>query len=162
MSLTPCLIEKISDNDPLENHVTTISHYMQLVRSCDADLVMTTLMPMFMQYMVAISWRKMRRRISVWAAQGFIYHLGQVDERALRAVVPSTVTNLQNDSLLSDRLIEMEGEHIIPSASPCLTRSMRFENSGNLGARAENTHVQINLCGNSFHATTCQHLFKII
>ena len=27
--------------------------------------------------------------------------------------------------------------------SPCLSRSMRFENSGNLGARAENTHVQI-------------------
>ena len=124
MSLTPCLIEKISDNDPLENHVTTISHYMQLVRSCDADLVMTTLMPMFMQYMVAISWRKMRRRISVWAAQGFIYHLGQVDERALRAVVPSTVTNLQNDSLLSDRLIEMEGEHIIPSALLSACRKM--------------------------------------
>ena len=26
--------------------------------------------------------------------------------------------------------------------SPCLSRSMQFENSGNLGMRAENTHVQ--------------------
>ena len=27
--------------------------------------------------------------------------------------------------------------------SPCLSRSMRFENSGNSGTHAENTHVQI-------------------
>jgi hypothetical protein len=76
-------MEQISDDDPLENHITTVTHYMQLVRSCDNDLVTTTLMPLFMQYMVASSWQKMHRRISVWSAQGFIYHLGRVDERAL-------------------------------------------------------------------------------
>jgi hypothetical protein len=98
---------------------------MQLVRSCDNDLVTTTVMPMFMQYMVASSWQKMRRRISVWSAQGFIYHLGRVDERPLRAVVQSTVTDLQNDTLLSKKLISMEGGHSIPSALLTACRKMQ-------------------------------------
>ena len=33
--------------------------------------------------------------------------------------------------------------YIFLELSPCLSRSMRFENGGNLGAHAENTHVQI-------------------
>jgi hypothetical protein len=96
---------------------------MELVQNCDDDLVKTTLMPMFMQYMVATSWRKMRRRISTWSAQGFIYHLGQVEEEALRAVVPSTGTDLQNDTWLSGILLAEN--YSIPSTLLSACRKMR-------------------------------------
>ena len=43
--------------------------------------------------------------------------------------------------------------------SPCLTRSMQFENSGNLGTCAENTHVQINFVAT--HSMQ-QHLYNQI
>ena len=52
----------------------------------------------------------MSRRISHWAAQGFIYHLGKVEESKLRAVAPQTASSLRNDSNLSDRLLEMEDD----------------------------------------------------
>jgi hypothetical protein len=50
----------------------------------------------------------MRRRISHWTAQGFIWYLGKVDERRLRAAAPQTVPSLRNDSILSDKLLAME------------------------------------------------------
>src|SRR5882724_8912300 len=95
-------IKNIRDDDPFENHVETVAHYIELVQSSDVAANMKALlMCMFMQYIVAMSWKKMRRRISHWFAQGFIYYLGKVDGNALRAVVQPTVINLRNDRQLS-------------------------------------------------------------
>jgi hypothetical protein len=52
----------------------------------------------------------MRRRISHWAAQGFIYHLGKVEESRLRAVVPQTASSSRDDLSLCANLLEMEGK----------------------------------------------------
>ena len=87
-----------------------MAEYIGLVQSCgDENDVMALLTPMFVQYMVASSWRKMHRRISQWSAQGFIYHLSRVKENALRAAIEPTVAAWRNDSRLSNRLITMEG-----------------------------------------------------
>ena len=69
----------------------------------------------------------MRRRISHWAAQGFLYHLGRVEESRLRAVVPQTASSLRNDSNLSDGLLEMEDDAIIQNVimKTCPVASMR-------------------------------------
>jgi hypothetical protein len=75
--------------------------------------IITHYMPMFMQYLVTRSWKKMRRRISHWSSQGFIYRLGQVDEIALRAAVWPAVSPLRNDVALSSRLILMDNDNTL-------------------------------------------------
>ena len=54
----------------------------------------------------------MHRRIRHWSSQGFIYHLGQVDETALPAAV-ELAAPLRNDTSLSAELIEMDRKNTI-------------------------------------------------
>jgi hypothetical protein len=81
-------------------------------KKCRSQIV-THYMPMFMQYLVTRSWKKMRRRINHWSSQGFIYRLGRVDEIALRAAVWPAGSPLRNDVALSSRLILMDNNNTL-------------------------------------------------
>ena len=100
------------DDDPLENHVVTFEDFIKLARVYKRSKSQWyfDLFNRFFPYLVTSSTQKMRWRISYWVAQGFIYSLGKVDESRLRDVVSATMPSLQNDSNLSDRLLEMEDE----------------------------------------------------
>jgi hypothetical protein len=99
------------DDDPLENHVATFEDIkLARVYKRSKSQRYLGLFDRFFPYLVARSAQKMRRRISYWVAQGFIFFLGQVDESRLRDVVQATAPSLRNDSNLSDMLLEMEDE----------------------------------------------------
>ena len=83
---------------------------------------MASKLPDFILYLVTRSWRKMLRRIHHWSSQGFIYHLGEVDEIALRAAVQPAMSPLQNDTLLSARLIDMVDQNIMEDVTHARTR----------------------------------------
>jgi len=117
------------DDDPLENHVATFSHFVKLAREykLDGSEGYDHLLTRFSPYLVSRCWKKMRRRISHWAAQGFIYYLGKVEESRLRAVVPQTASSVRDDSSLCENLLEMEGNASIQNVimKTCPVASVR-------------------------------------
>ncbi len=111
LHVKPYTISNVNrNNDPLENHVATFSDFVKLAKTYKqtGSERYHHLVKRFSEYLVARYWPKMCRRISYWAAQGFIYYLGRVEESKLRAVVPQTASSLRNDSTFSDRLLAME------------------------------------------------------
>ena len=73
------------DDDPLENHIVTFSDFLKLARvfKQDRSESYNHLLRRFSSYLVSCCWKKMHLRISHWAVQGFIYHLGLVEESSL-------------------------------------------------------------------------------
>jgi hypothetical protein len=70
-------------------------------------------LPQFTEYLLTRSWKKMRRRMSHWSSQGFIYQLSGVDETALRAAVEPAVSPLRNDIPLAIKLVSLDSDNLI-------------------------------------------------
>jgi hypothetical protein len=112
-----------SQNNPLQNHIATISAYY---RACIASNTHTTsdaadreiyLYSDFTHYIVASCWRKMYRRIIHWSSLGFLHNLRNVDEQWLRTMFKCHSAELprssRRDNALWNELHALQSEGML-------------------------------------------------
>jgi hypothetical protein len=129
-------IRQNRDDDPLENHIATLSQYVANCRRLD-NMSTRTLFGTFHKYLVATCWMKMLKRISHWYSEGFIYRLSLVDEKLLQHEAPAvdhTKLTVHTDTKLSGLLVTAKEKINTAIMRWCPDINMRSELGGLLAA----------------------------
>jgi hypothetical protein len=131
-------IQQNSDNDPLENHIATLSQYVANCRRFKSDLASThILFGTFHRYIVMICWKKMAKRITHWYSEGFIRQLSKVDQELLQREAPAvdyTKLTVHTDTGLGTLLMTARDQINTVLRRWCSKPDMHPEYSGLLAA----------------------------